>query len=151
MPSVNFEFLRKTSDWQPLADLGGFAERYARPDPVAALVKLRSFGEYLVQSIYQRLNLPKPYRANFHELVTNHAFEAATPRVVLAKLHALRKEGNRAAHGEGADARTSLWLLKEAFDLGCWLHLTHAGGSAADFPAFTPPPDRSLPDPRSSG
>ena len=36
MESVNFEFLRKRPDWQPLADLAGFAERYARPDPVAA-------------------------------------------------------------------------------------------------------------------
>src|SRR4051812_12682427 len=107
MISTNFEFLRPA--WPELAGLGGFAENYARPDPVASLVKLRSFGELLVQSIYTKLKLPKPYRANFHELLTNHAFEDATPRVVLAKLHALRKEGNRAAHGEDVDAPTSLW------------------------------------------
>ncbi len=139
MISTNFEFLRPT--WPELANLGGFAENYARPDPVAALVKLRSFGEQLVQSIYQRLRLPRPYRANFHELLTNHAFAGATPRVVLAKLHALRKEGNRAAHGEDADSHTSLWLLKEAFDLACWLHLTHAGGFRSDCPPYSPPPE----------
>ena len=141
MQSLNFEFLRKQPAWLPLADLGGFAEGYARTDPVTAVVKLRSFGELLVQSIYTKLRLPKPPRANFHELLTNHAFEDATPRVVLAKLHALRKEGNRAAHGEDVDVATSLWLLKEAFDLACWLHLTHAGGSRADCPSYTPPPE----------
>ena len=75
------------------------------------------------------------------ELLTNQAFEDATPRVVLAKLHAIRKEGNRAAHGENVDVPTSLWLLKEAFDLACWLHLTHGGGPRTDFPAYTPPPE----------
>jgi type I restriction enzyme R subunit len=139
MISTNFEFLRPA--WPELASLGGFAESYARPNPVAALVKLRSFGELVVQAIYAKLRLPKPHRANFHELLINHAFDDATPRVVLAKLHALRKEGNRAAHGEDVDAPTSLWLLKEAFDLACWLHLTHTGGSQADYPSYTPPPE----------
>src|SRR5579864_2465664 len=87
MISTDFEFLRP--HWPELASLAGFAESYARPDPIAALVKLRSFGELLVQAIYQKLKLPRPYRAVFHDLLTNHAFEAATPRVVLAKLHAL--------------------------------------------------------------
>jgi type I restriction enzyme R subunit len=140
MGSVNFEFLRSKADWQPLADLGGFGERYARPDPVAALVKLRSFGEVLVAWIYEALKLPRPFRATFNDLLVNDAFQAFTPRVVLAKLHALRKEGNRAAHGEAIDKATSLWLLKEAFDLGCWLHLTYGGGKKADLPAYTEPP-----------
>lgn len=118
-----------------------FRGELCAPDPVAAVVKLRSFGEQLVEFIYQKLRLPKPYRPNFVELLTNQAFEDATPRVVLAKLHAIRKEGNRAAHGENVDVPTSLWLLKEAFDLACWLHLTHGGGPRTDFPAYTPPPE----------
>jgi type I restriction enzyme R subunit len=139
MTSINFEFLRP--NWPELASLGGFAEAYARADPESGLVKLRTFGEQLVEYIYQKFNLPRPFRANFNDLLTNHAFEAGTPRVVLAKLHALRREGNRAAHGEGADNRTSLWLLKEAFDLACWLHLTHGGGVRADSPSYTAPPE----------
>jgi type I restriction enzyme R subunit len=139
MQSINFEFLRKHADWQPLADLGGFAESYARPDPVAAVVKLRSFGEVLVGWIYDSLKLPKPFRATFNDLLVNDAFQAVAPRVVLAKLHAIRKEGNRAAHGETIDAQTSLWLLKESFDLGCWLFLSYRGGSKNEFPAYTEP------------
>lgn len=140
MQSTNFEFLRKASEWATLSDLGGFAECYARPDPIAAAVKLRSFAEILVFSIYERLKLPKPYRATFHDLLIASAFEATVPRVVLAKLHALRKEGNRAAHGEKVDSPTALWLLKEAFDLGCWLHLTYGAGAKADLPTYAEPP-----------
>jgi type I restriction enzyme R subunit len=139
MQSINFEFLRKHADWQPLADLGGFAESYAHADPVAAVVKLRSFGEVLVGWIYDSFKLPKPFRATFNDLLVNDAFEAVAPRVVLAKLHAIRKEGNRAAHGETIDVQTSLWLLKESFDLGCWLYLSYRGGSTNEFPAYKEP------------
>src|SRR5437764_590930 len=64
MTSTNFEFLRPA--WPELASLGGFAECYARPDPVSALVKLRTFAEQLVESIYQKLKLPRCYRANLN-------------------------------------------------------------------------------------
>lgn len=140
MQSTNFEFLRKNADWRPMADLGGFAESYTRPDPVAAVVKLRSFAEILVGWIYESLKLPKPFRATFNDLLVNDAFQAVAPRVVLAKLHAVRKEGNRAAHGETINAETSLWLLKESFDLGCWLFLSYGGGSKNELPTFTQPP-----------
>ena len=63
MASVNFEFLRKRSEWQPLADLAGFAESYVHPDPVAAVVKLRSFGEQLVEFIYQKLETAQTIQA----------------------------------------------------------------------------------------
>ena len=140
MQSTNFELLRKNADWQPLADLGGFAERYARPDPVAAVVKLRSFAEVMVGWIYDSLKLPKPFRATLNDLLLNDAFQAMAPRVVLAKLHAVRREGNRAAHGETIVAQTSLWLLKESFDLGCWLYLSYGGGSKSELPTYTEPP-----------
>lgn len=140
MLSLNFEFLRKQPAWQPLADLGGFAESYAHSDPIAAVVKLRSFGEVLVGWIYDSHKLPKPFRATFNDLLVNPAFQAVAPRVVLAKLHAVRKEGNRAAHGEVIDAATSLWLLQETFSLGCWLYLSYAGGSKAELPTYAEPP-----------
>jgi type I restriction enzyme R subunit len=139
MESVNFEFLRKRDDWKPLADLGGFAEQYARNTPVAALVKLRSFGELLVSWIYDTRRLPRPFRPSFNDLLTAAPFQAITPRVILAKLHAVRKEGNRAAHGETVDQQTALWVLKEAFDLASWLHLTYGGGAKADLPPYAEP------------
>lgn len=139
MQSTNFEFLRKTPDFAGLADLGGLAEAYARPDPVAAVVKLRTFGETLTQVLYARFRLVKPIQANFHDLLVLDAFQELVPRAVLAHLHAIRKEGNRAAHGEKVDVTTALWLLREAFNLGCWLHVAHAKGKAGDLPTYAEP------------
>jgi hypothetical protein len=62
MKSQNFEFLRPRH--RELADLGGFAEAYARPDPAGALVKLRSFIETLVAIIYETYRLPRPYASS---------------------------------------------------------------------------------------
>ena len=56
MQSTNFEFLRKTPDFAVLADLAGFAETYAHPDPVSALVKLRTFGETLTLALYDSVD-----------------------------------------------------------------------------------------------
>ncbi|WP_165227482.1 DEAD/DEAH box helicase family protein [Aquisphaera insulae] len=137
MTSQNFEFLRPT--WEDLATLGAFAEQYALPDPSSATVKLRTFAEQVVQFLYHRLGLPRPYQNNLNDLLTNASFAQAVPRVIVGKLHSLRIHGNRAAHGEAVPAERATWLLQEAHELGRWLHVSHANGSAADCPPFTPP------------
>lgn len=137
MKSANFEILRDR--WPELAELGRFAESYTHADPVSALMKLRLFAENLTKDIYHDLRLPKPEQSTFVDLLKNNAFEAITPRVVLDKLHALRIHGNKAAHGEPATARTALWLLQEAYDLGRWLFVQFAKGDAAAIPAFEQP------------
>ena len=137
--SINFEFLRVIPEWNALADLGGFSEQYSPTDPVSAVVKLRSFAEVTVGWIYEHLKLPKPLQATFNDLLVNDAFQSIAPRVVLTKFHAIRKEGNKAAHGEAVDHQTSRWLLKESFDLGCWLFLSYGGGSKNEIPTFVEP------------
>ena len=52
MKSVNFEFLRHRRE--VLAELAGFAERYAHTDPASSLIKQRSFAEHVVTAIYER-------------------------------------------------------------------------------------------------
>lgn len=137
MKSTNFEILR--DQWPELAGLGGFAEAYAHADPASALVKLRLFAENLTKDIYRDLRLPKPDQPTFVDLLTNPAFRAITPKVVLDKLHALRIHGNKAAHGEEAKSQKALWLLKEAHDLARWLCVQRGDAKAADIPAFKQP------------
>src|SRR5688572_12107369 len=119
MKSQNFELLRRR--WPELASLGGFAESYAYADATSALVKLRSFAENITLDIYTALALPKPIRPSFIDLLNDAAFRAVVPKVILDKLHALRMQGNKAAHGETAKPQTALWLLREAHDLARWL------------------------------
>lgn len=137
MQSQNFEFLRRR--WPELASLGGFAEQYAHGDPESALVKLRAFAERMVAIIYQELALPRPPMSGFMELLNNDAFEAITPKVVIDKLHAVRIHGNKAAHGDKVSINSALWLVREAWDLGRWLHVTYGKGTAEDIAEFAQP------------
>lgn len=137
MKSLNFEILR--SDWPELAELGGFAERYAHEDPTSSLVKLRTFAEKLVESLYYQLGLQKPAQDNLIDLLNGHAFRQAVPEVVQSKLHRLRVKGNKAAHGEYKSAQTACELVREGYDLGRWLYLTYGDGKLADLPPFREP------------
>jgi type I restriction enzyme R subunit len=138
MKSQNFEFLRPKHP--ELADLGRFAEAYARPDPAGALVKLRSFMESVVAIIYGAYRLPRPYTDSVFDLLGESAFRAAVPDVVLAKFHAIRKAGNRAAHHEAPSAQVALQSLRDAFDIAQWVHLRIDSGQRAQCPAYTEPP-----------
>jgi len=119
MKSMNFEFLRQR--WPELALLGGFAESYAFADATSSLVKLRLFAENVTLNIYSTLALPKPFHPTFVDLLNDSAFCSVVPKVILDKLHALRMQGNKAAHGETVNPQAALWLLKEAHDLARWL------------------------------
>lgn len=137
MKSINFEFLRP---YKPeLAALGGLAECYAQPDPDTTLVKLRTFAEQLVASVYEELALTTTGESNLYDLMSEAAFRAAVPKVVIGKLHSLRVNGNKAAHGDRSTTATALWILREAFDLSCWYHITFSKGTADALPKFVEP------------
>ncbi len=138
MKSVNFEFLRPK--WPELAGLGGFAEAYVHSDPVGAILKLRLFCEQVVNWIHHHQRLPKPYQANLVDLLGNQPFKDVIPEVVLSKLHALRLEGNRAAHGNKGDSTVALRLMKEAHSVGRWVYVNFGSGKVEDCPSFVEPP-----------
>ena len=137
MKSQNFEFLR--TKWPELAGLGGFAEAYAHSDAVGAIAKLRMYCEQVVEWIHYDQRLPKPYQANLSDLLANQPFRDVVPEVVLSKLHALRKEGNKSIHGNVGDTTSAISLTREAYNIGRWLYVTYARGKAEDCPVFQEP------------
>src|SRR5262245_37061760 len=137
MQSKNFEFLRPT--WADLADLGAFAEQYANPDPQSAVATLRTFAEQIVLFIYHKHGLRKPSQPNLNALLIATTFVQAVPRVICSKLHTLRIQGNKGAHGESVLPQSAIMLLQEAFELGRWMYMNYANGRKEDCPAFHPP------------
>ncbi len=137
MRSQNFEFLRNRRP--ELADLGGFAEQYCANDPASALIKLRILVEHVVKIIYDEQRLPKPFRANLHDLLKEPVFVDLVPHVILDKLHTIRIRGNRAAHGGPIQESSVPSLIREAFDVVCWFHLVFNNGKHSDLPAFIEP------------
>ena len=145
MNSLNFEFIR---DQQPqLAELGAFAESYALNDPMGAAGKLRVFTETMVDLLIARHGLEAPRDADLFERMTTQGFETTIPESAKAKLHALRKQGNKALHGEPITTPTALWLLEEAHTLAAWFHLSVNGGDRDEIAPFRKPePTESAPD-----
>ena len=140
--SVNFEFLREKRTY--LADLGGFAEQYLHPDPASALIKLRTFAEAMTNDLYATLGLRQPFEADFFTLLDGQPFKDSVPQVVLTKFHAVRKLGNKAAHGDAVNFDMARRALHEAYHLGSWLHLAVDKGAQGDCPKFALPPQSGL-------
>ncbi|PNU18527.1 restriction endonuclease subunit R [Geothermobacter hydrogeniphilus] len=134
MTSQNFEFLRE--GYSELADLGGFAETYLHSDPASAVAKMRLFAEQLVARIYQIHRLPRPYQANFLDLLNNGAFTSMVPQVILDKIHLLRKIGNKGVHGDPVSVSEAVSNLDECFDLARWFHVFIAQGDRDSLPVF---------------
>ncbi len=139
MESINFGLLQK--DRPELASLGGFAEGYAYADPASALVKLRTFAEQITKSIYWELRLEKPASTEFARLLTAPHFKNAVPPAIADKLHAIRKEGNKAAHGKSPETKTALWLIEEAFVVGAWFCVRCLDKPLDAIPKFQSVPD----------
>src|SRR5215813_7921143 len=137
MKSQNFEFLRPERG--VLADLAGFAERYAHEDPASSLIKQRSFVEHVVSAIYGRYHLRPPFSDNLNDLMTAEPFRQSVPEVVQNKLHTVRKAGNHAAHPRRPiTSQLSLDCLAQLFDIARWFHVQVDGGDRAAAPSYAP-------------
>lgn len=142
MDSKNFEMLRAC--WPELAALGGFAEDYAHTDASSTLIKLRTFCEQLVEGIYQAHDLQLPYQRNLFDLLAVEEFKSVVPKVVLDKLHLIRVNGNKAAHGQKTESETALSCLREAWDLARWIFVAYSGGRPEDCPVYREPPSEDI-------
>ncbi len=138
MQSYNFEFLRPHH--ADLADFGALAENFLYLDAASALVKMRLFGETATDLIYREMNLPRPFNAQFYDLLNETAFKNAVDTSVYLKLDALRKLGNKAAHGKSFTTAEAMPLLRETHTLACWLFLTFFGGRVEALAEFAMPP-----------
>ena len=120
--SKNFRFLEEKLP--ELACLADFAEEYVYSDPASSLVKLRSFVEKSIHIIYAELGLRESEYANLNELMNDPQFTQMISPELLTKLHAIRMNGNKAAHSHQVSTESAKWLLKEAYDISKWMHLS---------------------------
>ncbi|HEV7589422.1 MAG TPA: type I restriction-modification system endonuclease, partial [Longimicrobium sp.] len=122
-PSLNFGFL---ADYDPLlVRLGGLAEVYADHDPNTAIIKLRQFGEVMLQQAAGRLGIGKRGAPpNQAELIRELALQGLLSREVADLFHVLRKAGNAAAHELSGTPGEAVHLLKVARELAIWYRRT---------------------------
>jgi len=140
MKSQRFEFLRAKRP--VLADLAGFAERYAHDDPASSLLAQRSFIERVVAMIFEAYRLPPPPGDQLVDLMAAEPFRASVPQVVRDKLHLIREGGHQGTQPRGRRSSTlqlGLDCLAQLFDVAGWFHLAVDGGAATDLGTYAPP------------
>ena len=113
------------------------AERYLADDPNTCLIKLRQFGELLIQHVAAQYRLPE--QENF--AATIHALQREGVHTsVIQGFHDLRRAGNDAVHGFRGDKQEALLKLKTARAMGTWYHRVTKDRAFEPGP-FVPPQD----------
>ncbi|MEE1621638.1 DEAD/DEAH box helicase family protein [Zafaria sp. J156] len=130
----NFGFL--ASRWPGIFGEARNAERHAARDPRSSLLYARRTLEQIVDWLYTAdPSLSVPLKDELNNRLTDHRFKALVPARVLDKMHAVRKLGNQAVHGNHpVSTQVSLHVLAEAFHIAYWLGASYAA-SAAERPA----------------
>lgn len=132
-------FIPLEKRWPQLDCFVEHAKNYVYTDPQSALTKLRCYCESVVGILYRELNLPCEPRSNLVDKLKSELFVELVGEEICQKLHAIRMKGNRAVHHNEATTDDALWLLKEAYLIGQWLHKSYSGELHIDYPSFIVP------------
>lgn len=124
MPSKNFECLK--INWPNIYQRANEAENFMYRDIDITMLKLRCFAELIVGEIYTILNLSFGDTNNFFDKLNNKHFIQIIDKKILNKLHAIRLEGNKAAHGKPVLKENVHLLCYEAYLIGQWFYKTYA-------------------------
>ncbi len=114
----NFYFLKEK--WPILSDLGSLAEEYLYDDPNTAFIKLRIFGEKVIEYIFAYDNLEVPGEDNQFNKLRILEREEIVNGELLDIFHSLRKNGNRAVHESYDSIDDAKILLSLAYKVGSW-------------------------------
>ena len=123
-----------------LALHGAKAERSVFEDPIAALFRLRQFGEVLAQQAAASIGLFVSAEETQLDLLRRLKDARVIDFEVGDLFHALRKAGNAAVHDNVGTQRDALHSLRIAWKLGIWYQQAFHD-KAFKGGAFVPPPD----------
>ncbi|MCK8827629.1 type I restriction-modification system endonuclease [Natroniella acetigena] len=118
MEKSNFDFLKES--WPILANLGELAEQNLYDDPNTTLIKLRMFGEKIVDYMfaYDKLEEPEDDR-QFNKLKILKQ-EGLMNEDILDIFHLLRRAGNKAVHDTYDSLEKAKTVLSLSFKAGVW-------------------------------
>lgn len=138
--SPNFGFLGTREPF--LHDLARQAELYCLQDPPTALMKLRAFTEALCELVGGRFGCGFTEGTDLIDMIRDLGRRGVLEYRQKEMLHALRRGGNDAAHGNNGTPELAVQNLKYARALAIWYHQVFLGGEpAGGYGPFRVPPD----------
>lgn len=119
----NFEFLQ--NKWPQLATYGELAEKYLYSDSNATLIKLRLFGEKIVQYIFENERLEEYISENQSEKIKILRTNDLLDDNISNMLHNIRRMGNKASHEGYSSESHAKELLESAYKISIWIMETY--------------------------
>lgn len=133
---TNFEFLER---FDPrVAQLARQAEKYVHTDPDSCMFKLRLMVETMAKkltSLQMRGDISQDLGAMLGALERG----GLVPRRQADCMHAIRRDGNAAVHGNPTPVPTAMRRLREAYKISGWFCKMVKRGSKITLTEFQPP------------
>ena len=124
MTHANFNFLEQ--EFPLLNNLAQAAEYNLYQDPSTSLYKLRQFGEYMTEQIFDTYGMDLPESNTFQNRVFTLRNQAILPANVVDHFTVLRHKGNTAVHGYVGNTEQAQAALLAAFKLGKWFYESYS-------------------------
>lgn len=150
---TNFGFLDRCDE--RVAHLARQAEHYVHADPDSCLFKLRLMVELMAKRLLTlkgdlRSSATTGPEADLSAMLSALERSGHLPRRRADQMHAIRRDGNAAVHGNDTPTPTAMRRLKDAHSITAW-YARHVGQNAEGTPPpFAPPatPDGAPPSNR---
>lgn len=133
---TNFQFLERFDS--RVAELAKQAEEYVHSDPDSCMFKLRLMVETMAKkltSLQMRGDISKDLGAMLGALERG----GIVPRRQADSMHAIRRDGNAAVHGNPTPVPTAMRRLREAYKISGWFCKMVKRGSKVTLSEFHPP------------
>lgn len=137
METKNFAFLMHYH--QQLGELASLAEKVLYIDAGSCLIRLRSFAEEMVKTIYQEEKLPRIPQANFYDLLQSSEFKNSVDNSLYFQLDYLRREGNRPAHGAIGKLDIAKQALKITHQLAVYMAVRYGNFPISQISTYIEP------------
>lgn len=135
-PKSNFTYL---DPFDPrVAHLAEQAERYVHEDPEACLFKLRLMIETMAKTLAQ-IRMARLVSADLGAVLGTLEREGLLSRKDADRMHAIRRDGNAAVHGDALPGPTAMRRLRDAHRIGGWYARMIKRGAKVSLPEFVPP------------
>ncbi|MEE2907064.1 MAG: DUF4145 domain-containing protein [Planctomycetota bacterium] len=135
--SSNFGFMDRYD--QRVSRLAGQAEHYVYTDPESCLFKLRLMVETMARTLIE-LKAPHLIDSDLSTMLRALERSQMLSRAHADQMHAIRRDGNSAVHGEPTPGPTAMRRLHDAHRLSGWYCRTVKRGAKVELQAFEPPP-----------
>lgn len=121
-----------------VAHLAEQAENYVHHDPEACLFKLRLMIETMARTLAQ-IRMSRLISADLGAVLGTLEREGLLSRRDADRMHAIRRDGNAAVHGDVLPGPTAMRRLRDAHQIGAWYARMIKRGAKVNVPKFVPP------------